>query len=513
MKDNEIKNVAIYLRKSRDDGDEDILRKHRMALTDFAHKNRWKYELFEEDAISGEFLNKRPIVSQLLDRIENLEFDAILVKALDRLSRGDEAEYGELLRVLRNSDCSIVTPERVYNPSDLNESMVISINGIFAHRELNAIVNRLQEGKKYGAKEGKMTNGKPPYPYYYHKEIIDSDKGQKIIPTVRVDPEKHKIYEKIKELYIAQNMGTERIAFFLNQRGISSPNGKNWTTATVSRLLLHEFHMGVAIYGKTQWKENRAGKIRVVKLPREKWHIGRGDWPIIKTESEHNEILRITQQNLRVPSRAKQGAFPTSGIMFCQKCGYSMRYSLGKLEAKSGKVYNYTKCSHKNPMGKKCEQRGVKMDENFYNTLYNTISKCNTNKRKVLEIAQKSERLRRIEIEIEEVQRKIEDIDKQLKRIKAAYAAGVYTLEELKIEKKDIEVKKKSLLSAYQNLSEEREGMSMLSEKELSKRVENFKEKWANASSEEKNALLKSFIKKIVYNREGNKITLSIEYQ
>lgn len=512
MKDKEIKNVAIYLRKSRDDGDEDILRKHRTVLIDFAHKNRWNYELFEEDAISGEFLNKRPIVSQLLDRIENLEFDAILVKALDRLSRGDEAEYGELLRVLRNSDCSIVTPERLYNPSDLNESMFISLTGIFAHRELNTIKERFQEGKRIGAREGKMTNGKPPYPYYYHKEIIEASKGQEVISTVRVDPEKHKVYKTIKELYIEQNMGTERIAIFLNQNGISSPNGKNWTTAAVSRLLLHEFHMGVVIYGKTQWKKNRAGKIRVVHLPKEKWHVGRGDWPIIKTESEHNEILRITQQNLRVPSRAKQGIFPTSGIMFCQKCGYSMRYSSGKLEAKSGKVYFYTKCSHKNPMGKKCEQRGVKMDENFYNALYSTISKYNPNKRKVVDIAKKSERLKNIVLETGDIQRNIEDVNKQLKRIKDAYTAGVYTLEELKVEKKEIEAKKENLLSIYKKLTEEKEGMSMLSEEELSKRVEHFKEKWDKASSQEKNTLLKTFIKKIIYNREDNKIILAVEY-
>lgn len=43
-----IKKVAIYLRKSRDDADiDDILSKHRSRLVEYATKNKWTYDIYE----------------------------------------------------------------------------------------------------------------------------------------------------------------------------------------------------------------------------------------------------------------------------------------------------------------------------------------------------------------------------------------------------------------------------------------------------------------------------------
>ena len=49
-----------------------------------------------------------------------------------------------------------------------------------------------------------------------------------------------------------------------------------------------------------------------------------------------------------------------------------MTYSIGREEKKQEK-YITTKCYYKSALGVKCPQKGVKMDENFYNALYNTI--------------------------------------------------------------------------------------------------------------------------------------------
>jgi site-specific DNA recombinase len=75
-----------------------------------------------------------------------------------------------------------------------------------------------------------------------------------------------------------------------------------------------------------------------------------------------------------VPKKSRAGCFPTTGLMFCKKCGYSMKYSVdSKPNKKTGKVYNYTKCYHIDPYGNKCTQRGIKMDEDFYKALYDMI--------------------------------------------------------------------------------------------------------------------------------------------
>ena len=59
----------------------------------------------------------------------------------------------------------------------------------------------------------------------------------------------------------------------------------------------------------------------------------------------------------------------------------------------------------------------------------------------------------------------------------------------------------------------ENKRFTVYSEEELEKLAENFKQNWQNAiTDEEKNQLLKTIVKKIYYNREGNTVTFEIEY-
>ncbi|MEK3723581.1 hypothetical protein [Paenibacillus sp. FSL H8-0034] len=57
IEDKQIKHVAVYLRKSRDDGDyEDVLSKHRDILLAIVNSKNWTYRLYEE----GMWTNGKP---------------------------------------------------------------------------------------------------------------------------------------------------------------------------------------------------------------------------------------------------------------------------------------------------------------------------------------------------------------------------------------------------------------------------------------------------------------------
>lgn len=148
--DKDIKDVAIYLRKSRGDIDVDILSKHRLALTELAEENKWNYKIFSEDIVSGERLATRSKMSKLLDSIEDGNFNAVLVMAYDRLSRGSSKDFGTIIEVLQYANCYIITPDRIYNPNNNNDLTMLGIQGVFANTELRTIVNRLVNGKKMG---------------------------------------------------------------------------------------------------------------------------------------------------------------------------------------------------------------------------------------------------------------------------------------------------------------------------------------------------------------------------
>lgn len=517
METKEIENVAIYLRKSR--GDEtDALNKHRLRLTSYAEKQGWKYQLYEEKIKSGERLITRPVLLNLLNIIENgVIFDAILVTDYDRLSRGQSKDFGEIIEALQVNDTYIATPEKTYDVNDSNDLTLLGMKGVLSNNELRTIVQRFQNGKKDGVTEGKLTNGKPPYPYYYDKKIVYDEikKRDKIIGTVKIDQHKLLIYKEIIDMYINKKIGTEQISIILNKREITPPSGNlngTWSSTTVQRLLLHEFHLGKLVYGKTIWKKTRDGK-RVMKGTRDEseWATGDGKHEPVKTKEEHKAILKNMKDNKKVPHRSMQGVFPTSGLVYCKKCGHRMGYSIGRLEAKTGKKYDYIKCSFKSPYGVKCPQKGLKMDEDFYENLYskiindyvstNMIDKNNAEKQNIYES------------EILDLKKKqLQDEENALEKIMTAFENGLYTMEQFaeRKPKKEANIKKlkTEIAKSAKLLIPDK-----LSPQELNRLINDFKEGWKTARTNEiKNKLLKKVVSKIFYDRDGDNITIEIEY-
>ena len=89
-----IKQVAIYLRKSRDKKeDDDVLSKHRDTLVELSQSNKWNYKIYEEIA-SGERLAYRPVIQDMLEPVEDGAYDAVLVMDTDRLGRGNNKDWG-----------------------------------------------------------------------------------------------------------------------------------------------------------------------------------------------------------------------------------------------------------------------------------------------------------------------------------------------------------------------------------------------------------------------------------
>jgi DNA invertase Pin-like site-specific DNA recombinase len=515
MSTKNIKHVAIYLRKSRGDVEKDILAKHRSRLIEFAKKSTWTYKIYEEDVLSGERLSTRPQVQELLIDIESGIYDGVLVIHYDRLSRGGTKDFGEIIEVFQFSDTYIITPERTYDVNDINDLTMLGIQGVFSNTELKRIVDRLVQGKKDGVRQGKLTNGKPPYPYQYAKEVIISNAGKDIVTgKVVVNEEKAQIYSMIKNMYLAGDKGTEQIAVYLNTKGIPSPNGSTWHNNAVKRLLVDEFHMGKVIYGRNEWKKGRDNRKRITQHRDEsEWVVGEGEHEKLKTPEEHKRIREILARNNKIPRKSRAGCFPTSGIMYCKQCGHRMSYSIGKHEAKSGKTYNFTKCSYKDPFGVKCSQKGIKMTDEFYSAIYNAIITRYLDKEHLEQIDGNKELNSQRKELLKYKQSELSKADKMLKKVMDAYENDAYTLEQFQERKKPLDESINSLKKEIAELQREDEYKSKYSTSQMKRKIEWFKREWAKVSRpKDQNVLLKSIVKKIYYDRNGDIVTLDIEY-
>lgn len=515
MIEKNINNVAIYLRKSRREVEnEDVLKKHEIRLIDYADKKGWEYEIFKE-VVSGERISNRPVIQRLLDLIESDIYDGILVVDYDRLSRGGSKDFGEIIEVCQMTDTYIITPHKIYDVNQNNDLMMLGVQSVFSNNELRVISKRLVDGKKDGAKLGKWTNGKPPYPYKYNKKVIlDENNKEKVIGEVIVDKDEEEVYKYIKETYLSGQKGFEAIAFELNRKKISSPSKKNWTSITVQRILIHEFHMGVVKYGKYKWGKDRNGKRKILKKREENEVVtGNGNYQLLKTKEEHYKILEIMNNNKKIPRKSRAGTFLTSGLLYCKKCGSRMGYSIGRVEAKTGKQYHFTKCTHKSAMGETCKQKGVKMNEEFYNAIYNNIINNYLSENHIKKIQENSIKTNANNDILSNKKKNLNEAKKKLDRIFMAYENSIYSLEDFMVRKKPQEKLINKLSKEIKLIEEDKNKLSLLSSDELLKRIEEFKVNWEKKTTgKEKNILLRSMVSKIYYNRSDNQVTLEIEY-
>lgn len=486
-----IKKVAIYLRKSRGD-EEDAVAKHRQRLIEYAEKNGWEYQIENENVMSGESLSGREVILELLQKVENKEYDGVLVVQWDRLSRGGTDDFSNISKVFQYSKTAIITPERAYDLNDNADLTLLGLQAVMSNTEYRLIKNRLISGKKDGVKMGRLTNGNPPYPYIKVRNVVHDDKGRiKVDFEILVDKDKNEVYQRIKKMYLS-GMNTEKIAFQLNKEGILSPNGKTtWSSTAVNRLLKHEFHTGKIIYGKNEWtKKPLSGKLEVRQRDETLWNIGIGNHEILKTEEEHQKIMSLMAIRQKIPRKSRAGTFPTSGLLICKKCGYHMIYSIGRVEARTGKLYNYTKCYYKDILGNRCSQKGVKMNEDFYDALYNTIIKSYVKADKIKKIAENKEEKSKREKQIKDKKDKLTKEEDALKRTRVLLEEGVYGIDDFLDAKKRREpliLKLKQEIAELENANEYTHNS-----KDIEKLIEDFKQNWYKVSTaEEQNRLLK----------------------
>lgn len=514
--ESEIRNVAIYLRKSREEADdEDVLSKHRNELVALADNNKWQYSLYEEIK-TGEKIAYRPIMQQLLDDVETGRYDAVLVMDIDRLSRGDNKDWGTIIECFCNDDINafIVTPQKTYDLREDLDDMIVGFQALFAKVEYKTINKRLQGGKIGGAKKGLWTNGKPPYPYYYEAST----------KSVLVNREQEQIYRLIIDKYLAGE-STRDIMLYLNQNKIKTPKGNEpdgkylgWSQNVITRLLTSQVHLGNIVYGKTKAKKTggmtASGNPRKRNITKEsdRWIVTEGKHRPLKTPDEHAKIMAIMRQRATVAKRARQGTHILSGLMFCGKCGHALGIKRNSPDMVKNEYVLV--CGHLYKDGSKCNQRGRKLDKSFYDVLLDNVVEVDEHK-----LAE----LRDVDLANAEAQKvlslkqtELVKTEQALTRIHESYEEGTLAKIDWLTRKEAREQQRARLAAEIRELYKDI-GKTVMTEDEFKERIATFSKRWHSSLTEkEKNEALRSLVHKIIYDRntvDGEDIiTLSIDY-
>ena len=207
-------NIAIYLRKSREEDNEtreETLARHESILFDYCKKNDLTITKIFREVVSGESISNRPQMQQLLEEVQQNKYDGIVVVELERLSRGNQIDQAEILEIFKKSKTKIYTLSKIYDLSsedDFDEEF-FEFGLFMSRREYKIIKRRLMRGKQQAFKEGYFTSGTCPYGFTKERR----DKGFVLIP----DPKESEIVKVIFYKYVIEDIGVGAIAKYLNE--------------------------------------------------------------------------------------------------------------------------------------------------------------------------------------------------------------------------------------------------------------------------------------------------------
>lgn len=232
-----------YLRKSRFDRDyaelsiEETLKRHEAILDKLARDRGYHIAKTYYEVVSGESIAARPKIQKMLEEVSAGFYTGVLVIDLERLARGNGADQAYISQVFQFSGTKIITPLKVYDPSNEFDEEYFEFGLFMSRREYKTINRRLVRGRDSSASEGKYIGSIAPYGYRRVK--LEHEKGY----TLKPHPEEAGIVKKIFELY-THHSGTKIIANYLNDRGVPTRHGGLWSYATISNIITNPVYMG-----------------------------------------------------------------------------------------------------------------------------------------------------------------------------------------------------------------------------------------------------------------------------
>ena len=492
---------AIYLRKSRADleaeamGQGETLARHRAALREYAQSHGMEIGAVYEEIVSGESIDARPKMKQLLREVEQGRWAGVLCMDIDRLARGDSSDQARVSNTFRISGTLIITPSKVYDQSRESDEEYVDFELFMARREYKAISRRIMRGRIASVKEGHFIGSTPPYGY--DKVRVEKGRGYTLSPNSESDT--------VKQIYsmCISGMGCNAIAGRLNMMGIEPRKGKSWSGASVQDILRNPVYCG-----KIRWqyrKEEKSLADGIVTTHRREnpdCIIAQGLHPALISEEEFNNAQQFLNSR-RIPHKKENTELrnPLSGLVYCGLCG-SMMTRLGTGSRNSSDIL---RCPNRD-----CNNVSAKLalvESALVEGVARWLNDCrvNVSRKPAADIA-KAERTA-----AEKVRAELAKLDSQRERIYLFLEQGVYSAGEFRERMEALEKRRaqlsENLRQAEQAVSEAEGNRQLYSQ--ITPRAERVMDIYSQSTPEEKNRLLKTIISRAEYikterNTRGN---------
>jgi site-specific DNA recombinase len=319
--------VAIYVRVSSDRQAEKELSIPAQIKAIQQHCQERGYIIVNEFIEKGKSAKSddRPEFQRMiaLSKRSNRPHDAILVHKFDRFSRkrDDHVIYKALLAKVGVKVISVTEQTEAETPQDMLLEGMLEVMSEFFNANL---ATEVRKGMTQNAKQGYNNGGTPPYGYRTEHIALGNQKTKAVWvlgPREEID-----IIRWIFNQYAYENAGYKKIANRLNEKGVPTQKGGQWSASTIRAIIFNESYIGRKIWNKQDYQTK--GK---------KWN-DRSEWII--TENAHpsvitEELFNLCQERAKArhngggvshnPFQIKPNSpFWLRSFFFCDNCGSKM---------------------------------------------------------------------------------------------------------------------------------------------------------------------------------------------
>ena len=342
-------NIAAYCRVSTDKEDQlNSLETQKEFFLEYTKRTGDNLiKLYADEGISGTKIKNRKEFQRMLADAEKGLFDMVVVKDISRFARNTV----DLLQSVRKLKAlGIETQFLTANMTSMgNSEFVLTIFGALAQEESANTSKRIKFGKKVNAEKGRVPN----IVYGYDKTIGDYF-------NLSINEEEAKVIRQMYKWYTEEGFGGAKIANMLNERGVKTKRGNNWSQNSVCRILTNEIYTGKIINGKEEVADFLTGQRK--EKDESEWLVTiRPELRIIDDETfdKAQEILKDRHDSFKMTHERQSNKHLFSTLIKCKDCGWSFRRTVRQYK----NIYIRWVCSGHNGRGADSCPNAITVDE------------------------------------------------------------------------------------------------------------------------------------------------------
>ena len=342
-------NIAAYCRVSTDKSDQlNSLETQKEFFLEYTKRTGDNLiKLYADEGISGTKIKNRKEFQRMLADAEKGLFDMVVVKDISRFARNT---VDLLQSVRRLKSLGIETQFLTANMTSMgNSEFVLTIFGALAQEESANTSKRIKFGKKMNAEKGRVPN----IVFGYDKTIGDYF-------NLSINENEAKAIRQIFQWYTEEGYGGSKIANMLNERGIKTKRGNNWSQNSVCRILTNEIYTGKIINGKEEIADFLTGQRK--EKDESEWLVTiRPELRIIEDEvfDKAQDILKGRHDSFKITHERQSNKYLFSTLIKCKECGWSFRRTVRQYK----NTYVRWVCSGHNGKGADSCPNAVTVDE------------------------------------------------------------------------------------------------------------------------------------------------------